>query len=58
MIETQGIILKIHVINFSMYMLHQISDEFKVQKQPSLCLCVYACFILIWSKIALYRDIV
>ena len=34
MIETQSIILKIYIINFPIYMCHQIPDEFKVHKQP------------------------
>ena len=33
-IETQSIILKMYVINFSIYICHQIPDKFKVQKQP------------------------
>ena len=33
-IETQSIILKMYVINFSIYTCHQIPDKFKVQKQP------------------------
>ena len=58
MIETQGIILKIYVINFSIFMCHQIPDEFRVQKQPCSWVCVYACFILVWRNIALYKYIV
>ena len=34
MIETKSIILKIYVINFPIYICHQIPDELKVQKQP------------------------
>ena len=34
MIEARSIILKIYVINFPIYICHQIPDEFKVQKQP------------------------
>ena len=32
MIETQSMMLKIHVINVPIYICHQIPDEFKVQK--------------------------
>ena len=32
MIETQSVILKIYVIDFPIYLCHQIPAEFKVQK--------------------------